>query len=74
MGDWAICSRCGDEILPWMDSGEKPVCGSCYCIDDRERFAAPEESKRILEAEEYEDSIKLGDGTLAEEEDDEPEE
>ena len=39
MGDWAICSRCGEEMLPWMFSKENDVCTTCYVVDDRERFA-----------------------------------
>jgi hypothetical protein len=43
MGDWAICSRCGEEILPWMYSKEVGVCTSCYVIDCRGRFSDEEE-------------------------------
>lgn len=39
------CKRCGDEIMPWMYSEEPDVCTSCYTIDDRERFAYPEDKE-----------------------------
>ena len=45
MGNWAICRRCGEEMLPWMFSRENDVCTSCYVIDDRERFRTMDEEE-----------------------------
>ena len=49
MGNWAICKRCGEEMLPWMYSRENDVCTTCYVVDSRGRFADEEHDRKVLE-------------------------